>query len=132
MVLNLATLLFTVGKFYLQKGNNVPFGKPQETTTLVATILAHTQLLVGIILLMTSPLAEGYSEMGATMKNSYLRMMLVEHPFTNIIGIALITIARVRMKKLTDDAKKYKTIIWFYVIALLLFVSRIPWNNLHG
>lgn len=132
MVLNLAIILFTVGKFFLQKRNGAEFGSAQNATTLVATMLAHIQMLVGFILLYVSPLSQHYSNMGGAMKDSAIRMMIVEHPFTMLLGVIAITVGRVRMKKQTTDEKKYGTIITFYLIALLLFVSRIPWSNLHG
>lgn len=132
MVLNLVIIIFTIGKFFLQKRNEIPFDKAQNVTTLVATILAHTQLLVGFTLLYLSPLSAYYSDMGGAMKDSYIRMMIVEHPMTMLLGVIAITVGRARMKKQTTDAKKYSTIITFYVIALLLFMSRIPWSNLHG
>lgn len=132
MVLNLVIILFTIGKFFLQKRNEIPFDKAQNVTTLVATILAHTQLLVGFTLLYLSPLSAYFSDMGVAMKDANIRMMIVEHPTTMILGIVAVTVGRVRMKKQTSDAKKYSSIITFYAIALLLFVSRIPWSNLHG
>ena len=64
--------------------------------------------------------------------NSASRLLALEHPFTNIIAIALITIGWSRHKKKTDDTAKFKSIAIFYGLGLLLILSRIPlgqWFN---
>ncbi len=132
MVALLVFLIFTIGKFAFKKSEKAPFGAMEDKTTLLVLILSHIQLLIGLFLLFVGPMSNNFSNMGAAMKDSYLRMMTVEHPLTMIIGVALITIARVKMKKKPDADTKYKTVIVFYSIALVLFLSRIPWSHLNG
>lgn len=132
MVALLVFLLFTIGKFAFKKSDGSPFGAMEDKTTLLVLILSHIQLLVGLVLLFAGPMSQNFSNMGGVMKDSYLRMMTVEHPLTMIIGVALITIGRVKMKKKLEASDKYKTIIIFYSIALVLFLSRIPWSHLNG
>lgn len=132
MVLLLVFIVFTIGKFFFRKSSNIPFESMDDKNTLVVTILAHIQLLLGITLLMLSPLSEYFSHMGDAMGEKSIRMMLVEHPLTMIIGIILLTIGRAKMKRKTEDKDKFNTIIIFYSIALVLILSRIPWSNLHG
>ena len=60
---------------------------------------------------------------------SAARLLAVEHPFVGILGIVLITIGFSKHKKKLTSNNKFKVISIFYVIALLLFLSRIPWNN---
>ena len=67
--------------------------------------------------------------MGEAMKNSELRKVLVEHPLVGIIAITLITIGFSKHKKKTTDTDKFKTIAIFYVVALILILSRIPWSQ---
>jgi hypothetical protein len=67
--------------------------------------------------------------MGGVMKDSIFRLYLVEHPFVNIIAIVLITIGYSKHKNLLTSQKKLKTIAIFYSIALVLFLSRIPWST---
>lgn len=99
--------------------------------SLFTLIAAHIQLLIGFIAFYTSAYYETMKEMGmgAAMKNSDLRKILVEHPLVGIIAITLITIGFSKHKKKTTDAAKYKTIAVFYGIALLLILSRIPWSQ---
>lgn len=132
MVALLVFLIFTIGKFAFKKSDKSPFGDMEDKTTLVVFILSHIQLLVGLFLLFVGPMSNNFSHMGDIMKDSYLRMMTVEHPLTMIIGVAMITIGRIKMKKKPEADAKYKTIIIFYAIALVLFLSRIPWSHLNG
>ena len=66
--------------------------------------------------------------MGEVMKNSTLRSNIVEHPFTMIVAVALITIGYSKHKKKLTSKNKLKTIAIFYTIALILVLAKIPWN----
>ncbi len=98
--------------------------------SLFALIVSHIQLLIGLLLYFTSPKFEFWSElgMGGVMKDAVQRLYLVEHPLVNIIAVVLITIGYSKHKKKLTSKPKFKTIAIFYLIALVLFLSRIPWN----
>lgn len=97
--------------------------------SLFALIVSHLQLTIGLILYFVSPRFELWSELGGgVMGNSLARLYLVEHPLINIIAVALITIGYSKHKKKLSSNGKLKTIAIFYTIALLLFLSRIPWS----
>lgn len=97
--------------------------------SLFALIVSHIQLLIGFILYFTSPRFELWGELGGgVMGNSLARLYLVEHPLINIIGVALITIGYSKHKKKLTSNGKLKTLAIFYSIALVLFLSRIPWS----
>ncbi len=111
------------------------FGKKEYTAkafriSLFTLIVSHIQLLLGLILYFVSPRFGIWSElgMGGVMKDAVNRLYLVEHPLINIIAVALITIGYSKHKKKLTSAPKYNTIAIFYTIALVLFLSRIPWN----
>ena len=98
--------------------------------SLFTLIVSHIQLLIGLILYFVSPRFSLWSELGGgVMGNSLARLYLVEHPFVNIIAIALITIGYSKHKKKLTSNAKLKTIAVFYTIALILFLSRIPWST---
>ncbi|GAA4268577.1 hypothetical protein [Hyunsoonleella aestuarii] len=98
--------------------------------SLFTLIVSHLQLLIGLVLYFVSPRLSLFSElgMGEIMKDSVNRLYLVEHPLINIIAIALITIGYSKHKKKLTSKAKLKTIAIFYSIALVLFLSRIPWS----
>jgi hypothetical protein len=97
--------------------------------SLFTLIVSHIQLLIGILLYFVSPWFDAWSELGGgVMSNSVARLYLVEHPFVNIIAVALITIGYSKHKKKLTSKAKLKTIAVFYTIALVLLLSRIPWS----
>ncbi len=97
--------------------------------SLFTLIVSHIQLLIGMLLYFVSPRMELFGElgMGGIMKDAVHRLYLVEHPLINIIAVTLITIGYSKHKKKLTSKYKLKTIAIFYTIALVLFLSRIPW-----
>lgn len=96
--------------------------------SLFALILSHIQLLVGLVLYFVS--ANGLKairELGMGGLNSAARLLALEHPVTNILAIALITIGWSRHKKTDDSTTKFKRIALLYGAGLILILSRIPW-----
>ena len=91
---------------------------------LFGLIGAHVQLLVGLILYFVSPLG---SAVFGQMSDSALRLTSLEHPLINLIAIVLITIGWSKHKKASGIAK-FKSIVVFYGLGLLLILSRIPWS----
>ena len=98
--------------------------------SLFTLIICHIQLLIGLLLYFISPSGfSAISEFGMGGLTSAARLLALEHPFTNIIAIVLITIGWSRHKKFLDGKPKFKSIAIFYGLGLLLIVSRIPWNQ---
>lgn len=106
------------------------YGAKDFRIALFTLIVSHIQLLVGLVLYFVSPRLQAFSElgMGGVMKDSISRLYLVEHPFINILAVVLITVGYSKHKKKLTSKGKLKPIAVFYTIALLLFLSRIPWN----
>ena len=99
----------------------------QFKIALFGLIAAHIQLLLGLLLYFTSP--NGMSNLsGETMKDSFGRLLAVEHPLTNIIALIIITLGYSKAKKALDTVGAAKTVFIYYGIGLLLILSRIPWK----
>ena len=125
LVLILAILNAFIGKI---KGKD--FESKDLRLSLYGLILSHIQLLIGLILYFVSPWFNQWSNLGVggVMKAAQARLYLVEHPFTNIIAIILITIGWSLHKRQSDPGKKFLRITLFYGFGLLLLLSRIPWE----
>lgn len=105
------------------------YGAKDFRISLFALIVSHIQLLLGMILYFVSPMFDMWSSMGSeVMKTAGVRLYLVEHPLINIIAIVLITIGYSKHKKKLTSSPKFKTILIFYALALICFLSRIPWD----
>mgnify|MGYP001420146347 CR=1 FL=1 len=132
MIFVLVMLLYTVARTFVLKMNKKPFSSVEEKLTLISLILVHTQVLVGIVLYVTGPWTGMFSNMGEVMKDSYSRMIVIEHPLTMLIAAVLVTIGRSKLKRITESDKKIKNVLIFFGIALLLIIIRIPWQYING
>ena len=99
--------------------------------SLFGLITSHIQLVLGLILWFVSPYFQTLldSGMGAVMKDATLRLYVVEHPITNILAIVLITMGWSKHKKKVASSSKFKSIGVFYLLGLLLLLSRIPYQQ---
>ncbi|NIJ44071.1 magnesium-transporting ATPase (P-type) [Wenyingzhuangia heitensis] len=127
----LIALAMVVFNAIMSLKRNEQFKAGDRKLGLIALILTHTQLIIGLITYYVSPwytLLKGIG-MGNAMKNAELRLMSVEHPLMMIIAIVLVTVGWSKHKKATEDVAKYKSFIIFYGLALLVILSRIPWGQ---
>ncbi len=88
---------------------------------LFALIATHTQLLIGLILFFLSQKVNF-----DLIKEKVFRFYSIEHGFMMIIAVILITVGRVRSKKL-EGADKHRTVLYFYAMALIIILAAIPW-----
>lgn len=105
------------------------YSSTQFSLAKLAFIAGHIQLLVGLVLWYLNWSAQLFSNTAEVMKNSDLRLLAMEHPLINIIAIAIVTIGYIKVKKATTVLEKNKFNFWFYLVALLLILSRIPWQR---
>ena len=126
-----AILFISIIRSLYGKINGKYFESRDLRLSLFGLIFSHLQLLIGLILYFVSPWFDQWSNlgMGGVMKDAQARLFLVEHPFTNILAIALITIGWSVHKHQSDPSKKFLRIALFYGLGLLLLLSRIPWDT---
>jgi hypothetical protein len=85
-------------------------------------IFTHTQLLLGLILFMVSPVVI-FS--GTSMKDPVARYWLVEHSAMMLIAVILITVARISAKKLNEGVAKHRRLFIFNTLALIIILTAI-------
>ena len=107
--------------------NQKPYTETNRKINLFALISAHTQLLIGIVLLYFSPLVQFNS---STMKDSVTRYFSVEHWVGMVIAIVLITIGHSKSKKIILPESKHRTVAIFYIIAFLVIIATIMAGHL--
>lgn len=123
----LAALVFSIIYVIIKFVKRSPFNETVRKVALIGFIATHLQLLIGLILYAISPL--GLSNLsGAVMQDSFARLLALEHPLTMLIAIVLISIGYIKAKKPGDDVRRFKTIILFYTLGLILILIRIPWQ----
>lgn len=109
------------------------FGKKNYTSvdnkvSLFLLISAHLQLVIGLGLYFLSPIVEtALNDFGGAMKDATLRYWGVEHIASMVIGIAIITLGRIMAKKGRNDNAKFRRQAVYFVLAMVLIFSSIPW-----
>lgn len=110
------------------------FGARDFRISLFTLIVAHIQLIIGIVLFFVpSPLSRvqwfnSNVDVSAIMKSDQLRLFNLEHPLLMIIAIVLITIGYSKHKKKLPSASKFKMLSIFYTLALIAVLAIIPWK----
>ncbi|MTG97223.1 hypothetical protein GJV76_03580 [Myroides sp. BIT-d1] len=103
--------------------SNQPYNKKIAAIGLGAT---HFQIVAGVLMYFLSPW--GMKSLSAdAMQDTLLRLYTVEHPLVMIIAAVIITIGFSKAKRLKDAKKQNRTVAVYYVIGLILILSRIPW-----
>ena len=95
------------------------FTSKDQKIALFGLIFTHIQLLVGLVLYFIP-----------FQKEKLLPTHNIDHPYVNILAVALITIGWVKHKKETTSEAKFKTITVLYGVGLMLIIARIPWHLL--
>ncbi len=127
----LVVLVLATGNALLKFFGDKEFDAKDFRISLFALITMHIQLLIGIILFFTKDYFGTIKEvggMGEVMKNSELRNLIIEHPTTMIIAVALVTIGYSKHKKKLVSKPKFKMLAIFYTLALILVLAKIPWK----
>lgn len=123
----LAILAFSLIYAVVMFVRKQPFTEKVRKVALVGFIATHIQLLVGLVLYVVSPV--GLTNLGAeAMGDTMARLYALEHPLTMIIGIVLVSIGYIKAKKPGDDVRRYRNIILFYALGLIVILIRIPWQ----
>lgn len=100
--------------------------------SLFTLIVTHLQVLIGFVLYFLSPLGLkniSMHGMGEIMRDSTSRLFAVEHPIVMILVVVLVTIGYSKHKKKLLSKGKYKVLAITYTIALILLLSRVPWQH---
>lgn len=126
--LAILVLLVAVVNALMGYSSKRSFSDKDLRISLFALIFSHIQLLLGLAVYFVSPL--GFEQLGE-MKNAAIRLTSLEHPLINIIAIVLITIGWSKHKK-AEGTLKFRKILVFYALGLILILSRIPWKTWLG
>ena len=126
----LIVLAFAVLKAFFGFLSKKVYTQKMFQLALLTLIVTHIQFLIAIVLYFTSSRFSLWADVGISevMKTSVHRLYLVEHPFVNILAIAIITIGYSKHKRKRLSNSKFKTLSISYLIAFVLILSRIPWD----
>ena len=108
--------------------NNKPFSKSDNAFRHWTATAAHLQLMIGMILYTQSPLVKYFwSNRGAALQNPELTFFGVLHITLMISAIVLLTIGSALAKRKPTGKEKFRTILIWFSLALLIIFIAIPW-----
>jgi heme A synthase len=109
-----------------------PFTAADDKASLVLFILAHLQLTIGLIqYIFTSGLTQAaFANMGAAMKDPWLRYFAVEHITGMILAIVLISVGRIASKKAASDNEKHRKLAIYTASGLLIIIAVLSMRGL--
>ena len=123
----LLLMIVSIVKAAMSTSGKNPYTSSDRKRTLFTMIAAHLQLVIGVILYVSRGWSHNFSNMAVTMKTTALRYWTVEHITMMIIAIVFITIGNIRSKKMDTDAGKYKQVLIWFGLALLVIIVAMPW-----
>lgn len=115
-----------VGIWGLVRGISFP-GPGRHASRIFVTAM-DLQLLVGILLYLTSPIVRAaWADFGGAMRAQELRFFTVEHTFTMLVAIALAHIGSARARRAPTAAKGYARMVLWFGLSLVVLLIGTPW-----
>ncbi|MGJ1409184.1 hypothetical protein ACR78Z_05875 [Sphingobacterium thalpophilum] len=122
----LGFLLYAIYKASIGYFKDTPFTKADDSVRHWTATIAHVQLMLGIMLFMNSQIAKGYwsSESFQDFDMTFFGLI---HVILMLASIVVLTIGSALAKRRTADREKFRTMLLWYSIALLIIFIAIPW-----
>lgn len=124
----LVTLLYTLYRAWKGYLNKTLFSKADNAWRHWTATTAHIQLLIGFTLYLKSPLIKNFfHSVKAGIQYAEMAFFSIIHIAGMLLAIVLVTIGSAMAKRKTNDRDKFRTLLRFYALALLLILLAIPW-----
>ncbi len=124
----LASLILAIYRAYRGYVTKAIFSKTDNTIRHWTATIAHIQLMIGMTLYFHSPIVkyfmQHFKEAVSRLEMTFFSLI---HSTLMLVAIVLITIGSAKSKRQTTDSEKFRTmLVWFSVSLLLIFMA-IPW-----
>ncbi len=124
----LISIIYSIYRAYRGYFQNFQFSKLDNLTRHWTATIAHIQLILGIILYTQSPIIKYFwANFDKSIKNVDTTFFSLIHIFLMLLAIVLLTVGSSLTKRKLKDKEKFKTmLIWFSIAILIIFIA-IPW-----
>lgn len=124
----LLSLMFSILRAYKGYFKDLKFSASDNTLRHWTATIAHIQLMLGIALYSQSPIVKYFWKNFQVAKESFdLLFFGLIHIVLMLISITLITIGSAMAKREVSEKKKFRTMLIYYDIALIIIFLAIPW-----
>jgi drug/metabolite transporter (DMT)-like permease len=124
----LASLLLAIYKAFVGYYQSKPFTKSDNSIRHWTATIAHTQLIIGIILYIKSPITQYFwSNFSDAIKYMDTAFFGLYHFLLMLTSVVLVTIGSALAKRKPTDKEKFKTMLFWFCLTLLIIFIAIPW-----
>ena len=124
----LLSLFYSVFRAYKGYRSGKIFSATDDSVRHWTATIAHIQMVLGIVLYSQSPIISYFWKNFNTAKASFdLLFFGMIHIFLMLFSIVLITVGSSVAKRKASDRDRFKTMLIWYSMALVLIFIAIPW-----
>ena len=124
----LAFLVYSTLRAFLGYTRNKLFSKTDNAFRHWTATVAHIQLMIGIILYTQSPVVKHFlANTKTALQNLDLTFYGLIHIFLMLTAIVVLTIGSALAKRKPTDKEKFRTMLVWFSIALIIIFIAIPW-----
>ncbi len=123
-----AFLLISIYKAYTGYFHNRQFTRSDNSIRHWTATVVHIQLMIGILLYIKSPIIQYFwGNFNEAVKHLDTAFFALYHFSLMLTSVVLVTIGSALAKRKPTDKQKFKTmLIWFSISLLMIFIA-IPW-----
>lgn len=121
----LASLLYAIWLAWNGYRQKRSFTKTDNTVRHVTATISHIQLTIGMCLYMISPLVR--SEANDAGGYGDLTFFRIVHAGLMLISVVVITIGSAKAKRVDAGPLKFRTMLIWFAIGLLIMLTAVPW-----
>ncbi len=124
----LIVLIYSIYRFSIAKIYKKTFSKTDQLFSQLTDKLIQLQLVIGIVLYIVSPLLSGFWKQDEKFSEYTDQQFFgIIHAIMMFIAVSLISAGIALSKREFSDNMKYKKLIIFFGLALLIILIAIPW-----
>lgn len=124
----LGSLLYSIYIAYKGYTSQLSFTRKDNLIRHWTATIAHIQLIFGILIYVQSPIVKYFwANFSTAIQNLDAAFFGLIHILCMLISIILITIGSALAKRKANDRDKFKTMLIWFCIALLIIFIAIPW-----
>lgn len=124
----LGFLLYAIYRASIGYFKNELFTKADDSVRHWTATVAHIQLMLGVILFTNSPVANGYWASGLELLQDFDTTFFgLIHSILMLTSVVILTIGSALAKRTTADRDKFRIMLLWFSVALLIIFIAIPW-----
>jgi hypothetical protein len=125
----LIALVSAIINAFLKLRSQKPYSKTDNFLRVTTLTITHIQLTIGLVLYFISPIVDYFlKNFKEAIHMREMRFFGMEHITMMVIAVTIVTIGSAKAKKRQLAHEKHKTIVVWFLIALVIIFLSIPWQ----